>query len=86
MVARNIPGGVGLAYDGANLYVSTSQGLLLTLDPNTGATLNSVVVSGGTPWENGAVAGDVAVPAPPAIVLAGLGIAGLAGYRRRRSR
>ncbi len=44
----------GLAFDGAFLYVSTTQGTLFTLDPNTGAVLNSVEVLGGALFGLGA--------------------------------
>jgi len=67
----------GLAFDGASLYASDTVGTLYTLDPNTGAILNTVTVQGGGLYGLGAV-----IPAPASIGL--LGLLGVASGRRRR--
>jgi hypothetical protein len=38
----DMPGIVGMAYDGTNLYASTTAGMLYTLDPTTGEVLNTL--------------------------------------------
>lgn len=73
---------MGLAFDGTFLYVSTSQGLLLTLNADTGALLNSVTVGGGALIELGAAAQATAVPEPASVLLMGAGLAVLAAARR----
>ncbi|MBK8466537.1 MAG: hypothetical protein IPL32_11955 [Chloracidobacterium sp.] len=55
----------GMAFDGTNLYVSTASGMLYTLDPNTGAVLNSVSVAGGALYGLGASA-SVSIATPTA--------------------
>jgi len=78
--------GRGLAFDGTNLYVSTTGGSLLTLDANTGSILNSVTVAGGALIEIGASEGTVnnVVPEPGSMALLGFGAASLVGYAWRR--
>ena len=63
---RRLPSDIqGLAFDGTNLYASTASGTLYTLNPNTGAVLNTVTVSGGALYGLG-VADPSKAPPPPA--------------------
>ena len=51
-------GGIeGMAFDGTYLYVSTTTGLLYTLNPDTGAVLSSVTTAGGALYGLGALTG-----------------------------
>lgn len=52
----------GMAYDGTNLYVSTGDGTLYTLDPDTGAVRATATVAGGALFGLGAI---VSVPSAP---------------------
>jgi hypothetical protein len=71
---------VGLAFDGERLYVSDMDRRLLTIDPDTGAVLHSVVVA------DGALIGLAArfVPEPGTGMLAVVAGAGLMVGKRRR--
>ena len=71
-------GALGLAFDGIDLYVSTNEGQLLTLNPDTGHVLDSVFIPGGNLIELGAK-----LPEPATLALLGLGLAGL-GFSRRK--
>lgn len=61
----------GLAFDGSHLYYSDQSGQLITLDPNDGTVLNSVLVAGGPLIGLAALR----VPEPGSLLL--LGILGL---------
>lgn len=74
-------GALGLAFDGAFLYVSTTAGDLLTLNTNTGVILNSVAVGGGALLELGANA----APEPSTLAILGTALAGFLGLRRKNS-
>lgn len=82
------PSGVrGLAFDGTYLYVSNSNGQLLTLNASTGSVLTTVTVAGGGLFDLAAAPGVTAVPAPPAVLLGLLGATGATfGLRVRRTR
>jgi uncharacterized repeat protein (TIGR01451 family) len=58
----------GLAFDGTNLYASTASGTLYTLNPNTGAVLNTVTVTGGALYGLGVAQAPAAVEADLAVV------------------
>jgi hypothetical protein len=87
------PGGAsgarGLAFDGSFLYVSTAAGDLLTLDPDTGAVLNSVAVAGGALVELGAnqsgssISSSAHTPEPATVAVFGALAAGAFWVRRR---
>jgi len=68
----------GLAFDGVSLYASDDVGTLYTLNPNTGAILNTVTVQGGGLFGLGAA---IPTPAPLGI----LAVAAVIGGRRRGS-
>lgn len=51
----------GLAFDGTNLYASAATGELFTLNPDTGAVLNTATVAGGALFGLGTIGGG----APP---------------------
>jgi hypothetical protein len=75
----------GLAFDGTNLYAySTVTDRLYTLNPNTGAVLNSVLVSGGDLFGLAASPQDVAIPEPATLAVFGALAVGAVGLRRRR--
>jgi hypothetical protein len=70
---------VGLAFDGERIYLSALNGQLWTIDPDTGAVLNSVLVN------EGGLIGLAArgVPEPSAIALVSCAACCLASFRRR---
>jgi hypothetical protein len=67
----------GMAFDGTSLYVSNGAGQIFTLNPDTGAILNTATVSGGALWGLGS-----AIPEPASLAL--FGLAGIAVSIRRR--
>jgi len=71
---------VGLAFDGERIYLSALSGQLWTIDPNTGAVLNSVLVN------EGGLIGLAArgVPEPSVLALAGCAVCCIRGFRCRR--
>jgi hypothetical protein len=70
----------GLAFDGKRIYLSASGGRLWTINPDTGAVLNSVVVSGNL---IGLAARGVPEPSGLALLLGG-GVACWGQIRRAR--
>ena len=73
----------GLAFDGQNIYLSAFDGRLWTIDPDTGAVLNNVLVN-----EGGLIGlAARAIPEPSAGALILIACAGvLYGHRRNQSR
>jgi hypothetical protein len=69
----------GLAFDGQRIYLSHAGGTLLTIDPDTGAVLHSVVAAGGASLIGLAARG---VPEPGAATLAIAACVTALGYRR----
>ena len=58
----------GLAFDGTNLYASTASGTLYTVNPNTGAVLNTVTVAGGALYGLGVAQAPAAAETDLAVV------------------
>jgi hypothetical protein len=72
---------VGMAYDGTYLYLSDSGGGLYTMD-GSGQVVNTVSLSSPL-YALGCTPGTSSVPAPGALLLAGLGVV-LVGVVRSR--